>query len=372
MMSCGAFEGLPIKISKASRSLKHPLSPYRMTSTLIPSTPISSTLSAAPSLSGAPRLNAPTVHRLANGLTIIAERMPVAAVNLDLWLPVGSAVEADPINGMAHFLEHMIFKGTARLHSGEFERRIEARGARTNAATSQDYTHYYITTAPQDFADLAPLQLDVVLNPTIPEAGFERERQVVLEEIRRSQDNARHRVFQHTSQLTFERLPYRRQVLGSASVIKQLTAQQMRDFHRHWYQPAAMTAAVVGDLPVDQLIRIVEESATHAGLPGVGACKPAACNPGASPSLGDAAYPPPALHPPEVPFTHICRCEVTDATLQQARLIMTWRVPGLMEMADTYALDVLASVLAQGRTARLVKDLREQRGLSARGFRRAT
>lgn len=116
-----------------------------MTSTLIKST--------------AHTLNAPTLHRLPNGLTIVAEQMPVEAVNLNIWLNVGSAVESDDINGMAHFLEHMIFKGTAQLQSGEFERRIEQRGAVTNAATSQDYTHYYITTAPKDFAAQSPYSL---------------------------------------------------------------------------------------------------------------------------------------------------------------------------------------------------------------------
>jgi zinc protease len=128
-----------------------------------------------------PRMNAPTVHQLPNGLTIVAEQMPVEAVNLSLWIKVGSAVESDTINGMAHFLEHMIFKGTERLAGGEFERQIEERGAVTNAATSQDYTHYYITTAPKDFAQLAPLQLDVVLHPSIPDEAFEKERLVVLE-----------------------------------------------------------------------------------------------------------------------------------------------------------------------------------------------
>jgi zinc protease len=119
-------------------------------------------------------LNSPTLHRLANGLTIIAEQMPVEAVNLNVWLKVGSALESDEINGMAHFLEHMVFKGTRRLASGEFERAIESRGAITNAATSQEYTHYYITTAPKDFAQLAPLQLEVVLAPLIAEIRHSR------------------------------------------------------------------------------------------------------------------------------------------------------------------------------------------------------
>lgn len=291
-------------------------------------------------------LNAPTIHRLANGLTIVAEQMPVAAVNLNIWLKVGSAIEPDPINGMAHFLEHMVFKGTDRLQSGEFERLIEQRGAVTNAATSQDYTHYYITTAPKDFADLAPLQVDVVMNPRIPDDGFERERYVVLEEIRRSQDNPRRRTFQHTSEITFERLPYRRQVLGPSEVIEHLTAQQMRDFHAEWYQPRSITAAVVGNLPVEQLIQIVEDSFTQA-----------------TQGKDHSRHPGNFSWLPEAPFTATTRREVTDPSLQQARLIMTWRVPGLNLLEQTYALDMIAAILGHGRTSRLVQDLREQRGL---------
>ncbi|WP_414573028.1 M16 family metallopeptidase [Nostoc sp. CCY 9925] len=296
-----------------------------------------------------PRLNAPNLHKLLNGLTIIAEQMPVDAVNLSLWIKVGSAVESDAINGMAHFLEHMIFKGTERLASGEFERRIEERGAVTNAATSQDYTHYYITTAPKDFAELAPLQIDVVSNASIDDDAFERERLVVLEEIRRSEDNPRRRTYRRAMETAFDRLPYRRAVLGPEEVIAGLKPQQMRDFHGTWYQPQSITAVAVGNLPVEELIAAVTEGFTQAhrrdesrlykqtGL------------------IGSLEI--------EAPFTEIVRREFIDETLQQARLVMLWRVPGMIQLEQTYGLDVLAAILGHGRTSRLVQDLREERKL---------
>jgi zinc protease len=290
-----------------------------------------------------PRMNAPTVHQLPNGLTIVAEQMPVEAVNLSLWIKVGSAVESDTINGMAHFLEHMIFKGTERLAGGEFERQIEERGAVTNAATSQDYTHYYITTAPKDFAQLAPLQLDVVLHPSIPDEAFEKERLVVLEEIRRSEDNPRRRTFRRSMETAFEKLPYRRPVLGPEAVISQLQAQQMRDFHRAWYQPQSITAVAVGNLPVEELIATVAE--------------------GFSVSEQLTVNSQQLKVNPEPAFTEVVRREFIDESLQEARLIMVWRVPGLQQLDDSYALDVLAGVLAHGRTSRLVRDLREERRL---------
>jgi zinc protease len=292
-----------------------------------------------------PRLNAPKLHRLPNGLTIVVEQMPIDAVNLSLWVKVGSAVEPDSINGMAHFLEHMIFKGTERLASGEFERRIEERGAVTNAATSQDYTHYYITTAPKDFADLAPLQIDVVFNPSIEDGAFERERLVVLEEIRRSDDNPQRRTFRRSMEMAFERLPYRRPVLGPESVISQLQPQQMRNFHAAFYQPQSITAVAVGNLPTEELIEIVAQGITQATQT-------------KDSELGIE----PVIHP-EAAFTEIVRQEFVDEALQQARLVMVWRVPGLRYIEQTYALDVLAGILAHGRTSRLVQDLREERRL---------
>ena len=293
-----------------------------------------------------PPLNAPTIEKLPNGLTIVVEQMPIEAVNLNVWINIGSAVESDDINGMAHFLEHMVFKGTPRLQSGEFERLIEQRGAVTNAATSHDYTHYYITTAPKDFAELAPLQLDVVLNASIPDDAFERERSVILEEIRRSEDNPQRRTFRRAIETTFEQLPYRRQVLGPSSVIEQLKAQQMRDFHRKWYQPQSITAVAVGNLPVEELIEIVADGFTKVGVG----------NQQAEEIL-------PLAFTPEPAFTEIVRREYVDETLQQARLVMVWRVPGMTELDKTYALDVLGVILGHGRMSRLVKDLREERQL---------
>ncbi len=291
----------------------------------------------------------PTVRRLDNGLTIIAEQMPLEAVTLDIWLRVGSAVETDAINGMAHFLEHMIFKGTDRLAPGEFERRVEARGGVTNAATSQDYTHFYITTAPQDFAALAPLQIDLVMNPSLRPEEFERERPVILEEIRRAQDNPRRRTFYRSMEVAFDRLPYRRPVLGPAAVIAGLTAAQMQEFHHHWYQPERMTAVVVGNLPVEVMIEQVRQGFER-GI---------TQRPPRPPVPRDPS--PVTRSIPEEPFDHIRRVTHHDPTLQQCRLILSWRVPGLADCGATYPLDVVASVLAHGRTARLVKDLREDR-----------
>ncbi|YAI82612.1 MAG: M16 family metallopeptidase [cyanobacterium endosymbiont of Rhopalodia sterrenbergii] len=298
-------------------------------------------------------LNAPTIRLLPNGLTIIAEQMPVEVINFNLWLKVGSALESNEINGMAHFLEHMVFKGTSRLKSGEFERLVEERGALTNAATSQDYTHYHINCVPQDFRDLAPLQLDVVFNPSIADEAFERERLVVLEEIRRSNDNPRLQTFYRAMETCFEVLPYRRRVLGPTPTIESLIAQQMRDFHETWYQPESVTAVTVGNLPVETLIDIVVKSLSQT-------CSSSNLKPKNTQEQKAVKF------LPEVPFTKIVRREFDDSSLRQSRLIMMWRVPGLVELDRIYALDVLAVILGQGRMSRLFRDLREDKKLVSR------
>lgn len=302
------------------------------------------------------RLMSPTIRRLPNGLTVIAEQMPLEVVNLSLWLRVGSAVESDAINGMAHFLEHMIFKGTQQLQCGEFERRIEERGAYTNAATSQDYTKYYITTAPQDFATLAPLQIQVVMAPRLSDDDFERERPVILEEIRRADDNPRRRTYARTMELVFDRLPYRRPVLGPTAVVAGLTAQQMREFHDTWYQPQNMTVVAVGNLPVETLMATVAEGFDQAMAQRV-----------ATPATTSVAsidrFKPLLSGEVEPPFATVRRAIHRDDAMAEARLMMTWRVPGIAQLDDTYGLDIVASVLGRGLTSRLVSDLREDRKL---------
>ena len=303
---------------------------------------MTSTLLAATALK--PPHNAPQVAHLPNGLTLIAEQMPVEAVSLNIWLQVGSSQEADDLNGMAHFLEHMVFKGTPILDNGAFEKAIEQRGAVTNAATSQEYTHYYITTAPQDFLDLAPLQWEVVLNASIEAPAFERERLVVLEEIRRAEDNPQRRIFTQALQMGFPAQPYCRPVLGATDIVEKLQPEQMRDFHAQWYQPARMTAVVVGNLPVETLMTSVADSFAQSY-----SIKSPAQVSSAPVIQGDR------------PFTTILSQEMSDPSLQQARLLLIWRVPGLESLATTQVLDVLAAILGKGKMSRLFRELREEK-----------
>ncbi|MEM9136913.1 MAG: pitrilysin family protein [Cyanobacteria bacterium P01_F01_bin.42] len=294
----------------------------------------------------------PVQHTLDNGLTIIAEQMPVDAVNFSLWIRAGSASERDEHNGIAHFLEHMVFKGSERLRPGDFERLVEQRGGTMNAVTSQDYTCFYHTVAPQDFAETVPAQIDLVLNAQIPKDEYERERQVVLEEIRRAEDNPRHRIFSQTMETAFTTLPYRRPILGPSSIIERLPNHAMVEHHRTYYQPRNMTAVVVGNRPVDQIIETVEA--------GFAAFLAVDFNQNGRDGLPELETNSTRQEPR---FTSASDITVEDARLTQARLVLLWHVPGVNQVTQTYPFDLIAKVLSHGRNSKLVRELREQKGL---------
>ena len=128
-------------------------------------------------------------ERLDNGLCVILKRVPNKVVTLDAWVNTGSANEDAALNGMSHFLEHMMFKGTPRYATGELDKAITSVGGVWNAGTSKDFTHYYVTVAAPFFAIALDAISDMLMNASIDPAEFDKEKPVILEEYRRKQDN---------------------------------------------------------------------------------------------------------------------------------------------------------------------------------------
>lgn len=280
------------------------------------------------------------VFRLENGLTVIHQHLPATpAVVVDVWIRAGAIAEPDEWSGMAHFLEHMIFKGTPTLASGVFDSIIEARGGVSNAATSHDYAHFFLTTASQYLEDTLPHLADLLLHAAIDEEEFVRERDVVLEEIRSCCDNPDWLGFQALSESVYQYHPYGRSILGNQSQLLQHEAQQMRNFHSTHYQPENITVVMVGGVEQEAALNLVNKSFQH--FP-----QPAAC--------------PIFVADAEPPITEIRRQELCLPRLEQARLLMAWIGPGVDQLRDAYGLDLLSVLLADGRSSRLVRELREE------------
>ncbi|MBN3883720.1 MAG: pitrilysin family protein [Nostoc sp.] len=280
-----------------------------------------------------------SVFRLESGLTFIHQEIPTTPVVVaDVWVRAGASLEPEPWFGMAHFLEHMIFKGTATLPPGMFDYKVENRGGVSNAATSYDYAHYSLTTAAPYLKDTLPYLGELLLNAAIPEDEFSRERDVVLEEIRSCQDDSDWIGFQTLIQSIYPHHPYGRSVLGTEQELMQQSPEAMRCFHRTHYQPENMTVVIAGGIAQQPAWEMVNDS--FADFAERSNC----------PQFEKVAKP---------VITGIHRQELCLPRIEQARLLMAWLVPGVEEIRTGYGLDLLSVLLAEGRTSRLVRDLRE-------------
>lgn len=281
-----------------------------------------------------------SVFRLDNGLTFIHQEIPTTPVVVaDVWVRAGAICEPEPWFGMAHFLEHMIFKGTATLPPGVFDHQIENRGGVSNAATSFDYANYSLTTAAPYLADTLPCLADLLLNAAIPDDEFSRERDVVLEEIRACYDDPDWVGFQCLSQSIYQDHPYGRSVLGTEEELMQQSPEAMRCFHRAHYQPENMTVVIAGGIAQQPAWELVNRSFADFS-------QPVEC--------------PPIRQAPKPVIKGIHRQELSLPRIEQARLLMAWVVPGVEQLRTAYGLDLLSVLLAEGRTSRLVRDLREE------------
>ena len=209
----------------------------------------------------APPAAAPVAQQftLSNGMTLIVRpdrRAPTVAHML--WVRVGAMDEVSGTSGVAHVLEHMLFKGTPSLAPGEFSRRMAALGARENAFTSRDATGYHQQLPSNQLEAAMRLEADRFANNQWADEEFVRELAVVKEERRqRTEESPRARMFEAFSALSFQAHPYRRPIVGWMSDLDAMTPQDARDFYRRWYVPINAAVVIAGDVDVAQVQALV-------------------------------------------------------------------------------------------------------------------
>ena len=199
--------------------------------------------------------------RLANGLTVIVKpdhRAPTVAHML--WVRVGAMDEVDGTSGVAHALEHMMFKGTPTVKAGEFSRRVAALGGQENAFTSSDSTGYYQQIPAARLEDVMRLEADRFGHSRWPDEEFKREIEVVKEERRmRTEESPRAMLYEQASAITFLASPYRRPIVGWMSDLDAMTPGDVRSFYQRWYVPANAALVVAGDVNVAQVRKLAEK-----------------------------------------------------------------------------------------------------------------
>ena len=216
------------------------------------------------------------VYERDNGHKIVLAHKEGKLVNVSTWVKTGSINEDDKNNGISHFLEHLMFKGTHNHKAGEFDKILEAKGAIVNAATWKDYTFYYVTLPKgQEDKDLylaIDLHSDMMLDPVLPEeeigAPFDlndhtvtdkRERHVVIEEIRMRKDQNWTKVYNTCNFNMYKKHPYKRDVIGTPEIISQVTQPEIMNYYRTFYSPENMTTIIVGDFDHEKVLKAVEE-----------------------------------------------------------------------------------------------------------------
>jgi len=292
---------------------------------------------SSPAAAAAP---APQQFTLANGMTLLVlpDRRAPTAVQM-LWVRVGSVDEVDGTSGVAHVLEHMMFKGTKEIKPGEFSRRVAALGGQENAFTTRDYTGYYQQIPVASLEQIMKLESDRFANNQWSDDEFKREIEVVKEERRlRTEDQPRALLGEQQNAAVFTASPYRRPVVGWMSDLDAMTPDDARAFFRRWYVPANAAVVVVGDVDVAKVRALAEKY--YGGIP---------------------ARAVPARKPRTEPAQRGIRRIEFKAPAEQAYVSLAFRIPQLENIeaadSDVWALEVLSAVLDGYTGARLDRAL---------------
>jgi zinc protease len=287
---------------------------------------------------------------LPNGLHVIVKsdhRAPVVVCMV--WYKVGSMDEPSGQTGVAHVLEHMLFKGTKAVPAGEFSRIIAEAGGRDNAFTSRDYTGYFQTLHKSQLPLAMRLEADRMVNALMSPEEFAKEIRVVMEERRwRTDDRPRALVFEQLNATAFKAHPYRNPVVGWMNDLENMRVQDARAFYERWYAPNNATLVIVGDVTPEEVMKLARQ---HFG-------------PLAKKTLPDRRITeePPQLGPQQL---------TVRAPAELPYVLLAFRVPVLREPEtewEPYALEMLASVLDGNEAARLNRTLvRTERIASSAG-----
>lgn len=278
-------------------------------------------------------------HKLANGMRVIVKTDRRAPVVVSMvWYKVGSVDEVNGMTGVAHVLEHMLFKGTKLNPKADFSKIVAAAGGRDNAFTSRDFTGYFQTVHKSQLPLMLSLEADRMVNALIPPDEFAKEIKVVMEERRmRTDDRPRSLVYEQLMATALRAHPYRTPVVGWMNDLENMSAADARAFYETWYAPNNATLVVVGDVSHAEVFKLAEE---HFG-------------PHKAKPL------PPRKPQDEPPQTGIRRITV-KAPAEQPYLIMAFRAPRLRDAQkdwEPYALDMLAAVLDGNEASRFSREL---------------
>ncbi|ABG31738.1 insulinase family protein [Roseobacter denitrificans] len=275
-------------------------------------------------------------HRLPNGFRIVTEHMPgLASASIGVWVTAGARHETPQQNGIAHFLEHMAFKGTTQRTALQIAESIEDVGGYINAYTSREVTAYYARVLQNDVPLALDVIADILLNPTLEEAEIEVERGVILQEIGQSLDTPDDVIFDWLQEEAYPNHPMGRTILGPSERVSQFSRNDLQQFIAQHYGPEQMILSAAGAVDHDEIVRLAEQ------LFGSMQAKPM-FDVDAAQFLGGERR--------------------QSKALEQAHFALAFESPGYRDDC-IYTAQIYASALGGGMSSRLFQEIRENRGL---------
>jgi predicted Zn-dependent peptidase len=279
---------------------------------------------------------------LSNGVRILSQRMPhVQSVSMGVWVNIGSRDETDAENGLSHFIEHMIFKGTQKRSAFEIAKAFDAIGGYSNAFTSMENTCYHAKVMGNHLETMSEILTDIFLNSLFDEAEIEKERPVIFQEIGMLEDTPDEYVHQLASRSFWEDDPLGRSILGTRDNIQQFDSKTIRGFFERLYQPDRIVLTAVGNIDHEHLVDLARPA--FEAIPSGKAIADRSVPHGHS-KAGQKIY----RHPKDIEQVHICLNARGLSTTDPRR----------------YVASLMNTILGGNMSSRLFQQIREQRGLA--------
>lgn len=280
------------------------------------------------------------VYKLDNGQTVVIQEVKTnPIVTIDTWIKTGSINENDENNGVSHFLEHLFFKGSTNHAPGEFDKILETKGALTNAATSKDFTHYYVTIPSKDFDLALEMHADMLLHPLVPRKELEKERKVVIEEIMKDANSPQTQVYDNLVKMLYTNHPYKRKVIGTVDIISTIQREKILEYYNQFYNPSNMITVIVGDVDATSAIEKIKQNF-------------------------NSEYKKPIRNTyPQEKILTTQNKTIDYSDVQSGYMLIGFRGTKIDDK-DSYALDILSTILGDGRTSLLYRNIKEDKQLA--------
>ena len=277
---------------------------------------------------------------------VFVDNKELPLISIDIWCKAGSSFEDVDKNGTAHFLEHMIFKGSNKIMPGEFDHKIESLGGLSNASTGHDDVHYHVLVPPVNFSESLALLTNIVVSPNFDPDEFIKEKGVIIDEINQQNDQPEERLFNYFLKRVWLSPYYANSILGTEHSINKLEINDLEKFHKSYYNNKNICIAIAGNLS-DDIYKIFEQS----DLSGINRN---------SVFMGQNL-----INLKNKPSLKIRKGRelIKFDNLEFSRIFMAWFIPNLNDQKYIIGLEILASILSVGRNSRLIKLLKEDSNL---------